>query len=561
VTFLPILERELRVAGRKPGTIWFRFSAALLGIAIWITLLLSSQRGGPADLSRALFMAISIPGLAISLLAGCFLTADCLSGEKREGTLGLLFLTDLKGYDVVLGKLGATSIHSSYALLSILPLLGLPLLMGGVTVGQFWRVSLTLLATLLFSLGVGMINSALSNQSRQAMASTLLCLLSLSGILPSLWWLQKFLFSSAGFGPLLWLSPVQVFIRALDPYYQTKFGPSDFWVPLTVIFLVGLGCLAVSALLLPRTWQESAEKSPRRKERSSTSDKDRNLERDAVSATVPLGNRTRNDRDLLAVNPYQWLAARDNSSRKFGWKIAGLLWTVFALATMTSIFSHEHIKPFIVCMFAGYALHQVVKWEGALEATRQIQTDRQSGAWELLLVTPLVEELILQGQRRAFRGKFLGLVSVASLVNISLAVMVLGFPKELQIHGKDRFIFLELFIGGLLALWLDFWTIEQLGVWVALRSKKHHRAGLATSGLVMIGPWAGLLLLIFIMNGRSVSQASVPFLFGSWFLLGFGCDAVLLKLARRNLCLRESMTPQPSLGVISALTSHYNAVE
>ena len=29
-------------------------------------------------------------------------TADALSSEKRNGTLGLLFLTDLKGYDIVL---------------------------------------------------------------------------------------------------------------------------------------------------------------------------------------------------------------------------------------------------------------------------------------------------------------------------------------------------------------------------------------------------------------------------------------------------------------------------
>jgi len=39
--------------------------------------------------------------------AACALTADTLSGESREGTLGLLFLTDLRSWDVTLGKLAS----------------------------------------------------------------------------------------------------------------------------------------------------------------------------------------------------------------------------------------------------------------------------------------------------------------------------------------------------------------------------------------------------------------------------------------------------------------------
>ena len=56
-----------------------------------------------------------------------------MSEEKREGTLGLLFLTDLKGYDVVAGKLVANSLNGFYALMAILPVVALALLMGGLT--------------------------------------------------------------------------------------------------------------------------------------------------------------------------------------------------------------------------------------------------------------------------------------------------------------------------------------------------------------------------------------------------------------------------------------------
>ena len=64
-------------------------------------------RKSPRDTGLALFIALSAIAYIYSLRAGALSTADCVSEEKREGTLGLLFLTDLKSYDIVLGKLGA----------------------------------------------------------------------------------------------------------------------------------------------------------------------------------------------------------------------------------------------------------------------------------------------------------------------------------------------------------------------------------------------------------------------------------------------------------------------
>ena len=67
-----------------------------------------------------------------------------MSEEKREGTLGLLFLTDLRGFDVVLGKLVACSLRGAYGLVAALPVIGLALLMGGVTGFELWRLALVL---------------------------------------------------------------------------------------------------------------------------------------------------------------------------------------------------------------------------------------------------------------------------------------------------------------------------------------------------------------------------------------------------------------------------------
>src|SRR5690242_12487556 len=130
MTFLPIVERELRVLARRSSTGWIRFYAALAILLVWLVLLGGGRNVPPAMLAQNLFLAFGILALGFCLLAGLFLTADCLSEEKREGTLGLLFLTDLRGHDVVLGKLMATSVHALYGLLAIFPVLALPLLMG-----------------------------------------------------------------------------------------------------------------------------------------------------------------------------------------------------------------------------------------------------------------------------------------------------------------------------------------------------------------------------------------------------------------------------------------------
>src|SRR5204862_5081466 len=144
--------------------------SALVTIAICIWVWLTFGTGAlEHERAQALFYTISGLAFAYSLIAGAGLTADSLSEEKREGTLGLLFLTDLKGYDVVLGKLTATSVSSFYRLLAIFPILAIPLLLGGVTPGEFQRMILVLVNTLLFSLTAGMFVSAISQQAQKAL--------------------------------------------------------------------------------------------------------------------------------------------------------------------------------------------------------------------------------------------------------------------------------------------------------------------------------------------------------------------------------------------------------
>ncbi len=52
-------------------------------------------------------------------------TTDSISHEKRRDSSALLFLTDLRGLDVVLGKLAAHALNLLYAIMAAFPILGL----------------------------------------------------------------------------------------------------------------------------------------------------------------------------------------------------------------------------------------------------------------------------------------------------------------------------------------------------------------------------------------------------------------------------------------------------
>jgi ABC-type transport system involved in multi-copper enzyme maturation permease subunit len=134
---------------------------------------------------KILFSGLSWLCMIYGLAAGRLMTADCLSREKREGTLGLLFLTDLKGYDVVLGKLAATSLDGFYGLLAVFPLLAIPLLAGGMTNGELWRMALVLVNTFLFSLAIGLFVSAMCRDEQKAMAANFGLLLLLAAVPPA----------------------------------------------------------------------------------------------------------------------------------------------------------------------------------------------------------------------------------------------------------------------------------------------------------------------------------------------------------------------------------------
>src|SRR5688572_6191631 len=250
MTFLPIVERELRVRARLRSTYRFRLFAAMGAIGLVGFLLLASETIAAAGKHGGmLFGALAWAAYAYCLLDGARTTADCLSEEKGAGTLPLPFLTDLRPYDVVLGKLMATSLNSFYGLLAIFPPLAIPLIIGGVTVGEFWRLVLVLLNTLFFSVATGLAISAASRDGRRAWSGTVGLILFFALVPPLL------LFSPAWSSSFLAaVSPTAGFLNVFDAAYSVT--PDRYWRSFWTVQCLSWSLLITAMLVLPRTWQD-----------------------------------------------------------------------------------------------------------------------------------------------------------------------------------------------------------------------------------------------------------------------------------------------------------------
>ena len=93
--FLPIVQRELRTAIRRPKFLWNRVMVALVALVSVAVLMFSFNSMGFRGGGFVFNFTVTYV-LLFCVVVAATSTADAISGERREGTLGLLFLTDLR---------------------------------------------------------------------------------------------------------------------------------------------------------------------------------------------------------------------------------------------------------------------------------------------------------------------------------------------------------------------------------------------------------------------------------------------------------------------------------
>jgi ABC-type transport system involved in cytochrome c biogenesis permease component len=519
MTFLPIVGRELRVAARHRGLYRTRFGAAAVAILIFGWALLTASSVTPGRLAQNIFFTNAVLAFIYCLLAGAINTADCISEEKRDGTLGLLFLTDLKGYDVVLGKLAATSIGSVYGLVAIFPVMAVPLLLGGVDWGQVGRMALLLLNTLFFSLAAGVFASTVSRDDRRAAGSAVLLVGSVTGGLPLLGWCYlEYIKKASGDPPLGWLLPSPAFAMNAEMTHNTAPVPAEFWWSLLTTHSIGWLLLGLASLVLPRIWQD----------RPSTVRRDYWRERWQQWAYGNSTERSRFRTRLLSANPYYWLAGRDRLKPAYVWLFLGACCTIWLWAYVK--FRKDWLDEWNYFLSALF-LHTVLKIWLASEACRRIGEDRHNGALELLLSTPLTVANILRGQLLALWRQFAG--PVALVLAIDFLFLSVGGPR-----GQISSGWIDAWLAWMVTLAADLYALGCVSMHLGLTAP---RVGKAVRGallrILVLPPllcFAGLVL-IYLLRPPGLTAWLDQNLLVLWFATGFVVDIWFWRRSRRRM--------------------------
>ncbi|MBL9138459.1 MAG: hypothetical protein JNK85_21500 [Verrucomicrobiales bacterium] len=530
----PVAERELRVASRRRGTYWVRFGAAAGAITSAAIGFMAMMRERPSEQGQVLFIALSILGFVYALLSGVLTTSDCVSEEKREGTLGLLFLTDLRGYDVVAGKMAASAVRAVLGMMSIIPVIAVPVMMGGVSGQAVWDMALVLFNTLFLSLSMGVLVSVLSRDARHAVGGTLAALLLVLVLVPVLrWFLLEYVLPSVPvvngntMGRLGWMlmsNPAVLLALAIERLLRGAAAAKDlFWISLAVQHVLAWVCLLAACWVLPRAWQVRSE-----------SDRVRSM----TKREVGVGSQERVRAGILDTHPFGWMVMRERRTVVFTWLGLAVIVGVWywGFWEMKEEWLHAAVG-LVTTFFAAFWL----KMRVASTSCRHLHEHRRSGALELVLCTPLQPPEILEGNLAGIRRQFAGPAVAVALGAILLLALALGVNRAGG-GGSDEVEVAWVLWVGLALMALDLWALSWTGMWLGLRNARYIRAYGATLFLVLGLPWILFVVTLVLVGVLSEVLDLFPamdptgtLLLAWWAVLSVGVDLLFALRARRRL--------------------------
>jgi ABC-type transport system involved in multi-copper enzyme maturation permease subunit len=514
MTVLPVIARELRASARQPFTYYLR----VLGVTALLlaSLLFGLHFGFEPALGSLLFAALHTTLFGAIWVLVPLLTADCISRERREGTLGLLFLTPLKGTDIVVAKGLVHGLRAMTLWLAVLPVLTIPFLMGGVSWAEAVLSVMVNANAMCCALAAGLLASAWSKEwLRSLLGAALLACAFLMLVCAEAGWfmLHASTFSRPGQFEITWERSLTAGLFVFANMGQDWSGffrwarPGNLFWALGQTTLVSLLTLVAAILVAGaktrRSWQEEP---PSRRVVWA--------QRTFCTPVLWVSFFRRWMRRKLERNPIGWLEQRTWSGRLVTWGWLAVLISIYSavLTDRQFLMNANGLQETMAWLLAGSM---------AMSAAGSFRRERDSGVLELLLVSPLGENQIISGRLGGLWSQFLPAAG--------LLMSVWAYCSTFLPNGST--------VGVGLFFLMAFLTVPVFGLYFSLRCRNFITAFLAAVAvgllLPLILPPALRSLWLTVFNpSEDFSWAPRP----SWGAAA--CQALLAIVCWDRLCVR-----------------------
>src|SRR6185436_8506903 len=263
-------------------------------------------------------------------------------------------------------------------------------------------------------------------------------------------------------------------VMAFDTPARMTANFNFFQTSVLVEALLGLLFFSLACFIVPRTWHDKTQTAS-------------GARRGVSWEILKFGSAVRRKElrlRLLGINPFCWLTSRDRLKRWLVWAFLGVIALIWAWALA---FYPGDVRDPSAYVWTGLIAHTVLRFWVAAEACRRFCLDRQNGALELLLSTPLPIEEVLNGQIISLRRQFAAPVAV--VVAADLIFLAASYDTEATVT----------WLAGIVMLIADLITLGWVSMWLGLNSRNTIRAAAVAIARILFLPWLAFLILLTVI--------------------------------------------------------------
>ena len=507
------------------GLLW------IIGLTAWQAAIgwhHSALLGETARFSLLLFQIFTFVLLTLLLFFAAISAAGTVAQEKDRRTFILLLITDMRDYEIVLGKLLGSLLPIGLLLLGSVPVLSMLLLMGGVGKEQVFQAVLILAATAFGSGSLGGLVALWRDKTFQSLALSVLflvfylCLVQGLSIVP--WLTGESLTTTQA-----WLDPFRALDAVMEPTAEgLRIHPAYGYFITMMAMSIGLNLLGIFRL---RKWNPRGEPIMQREIPEEDEDKNR-----AHAHAAPGKLRT------VWKNPILW---REIRTLAYGRRPLLIKLAYFVVLGLICYYALSDViaptRASRQSFTSAVGLVPVAILSMLLisaQAVTSITSERDGGALDLLLVTDL-------SPKEFIFGKLLGILYNVKeyilppliLAGVYAGLGLLATPPRTQPELRGSMNVEAFFcLAGALIILLAF--VGVLGLHVALRNASSRVAIANTLGTVFFLSAGTLISIYLILISGSFEYQFASFVMfiavgiaGLWWVLSGNRPSGALTLA------------------------------